>query len=180
MTGVVGDISGQWRQHVVQYEATWHQRVFRWGADRADQLTALVSGEPGLLKRSAAKIESNLSERPSLWALIIGAVLINIAALFVDRHVRRHGWPWWKRGRAGNPQEALIMRLARLATPRPRPRGESETVAEYLRSLSTPGGAGSDRIDRIIALYYAWRFGAEAGQRPARELLQQARSLTIR
>lgn len=180
VTGIVGGISGQWRQHVVQYEATWHQSLFRWGTNRADQLTALVSGEPGLLKRSTAKITSNLSERPSLWTLIAGIALLNIAALWLDRRIRRHGWPWMKRSPSDNPQEALVFHLARIAAPRPRRRGESETVAEYLRSLVPEGKSTDDRINRIIALYYAWRYGAEAGQRPARELIAQARSLSTR
>jgi hypothetical protein len=178
VSGMIGDVAGRWRYWVVRYEGAWHRRLIASSTEHADRFVTLLSGEPGVFVRFLEKFKRNLSEQPILWVLIAGLLVLDLAAAWIERRIRRHGWPW-KAPRVADPREVLLRRMARAIDQRSRPRHTGETVAEYLWSVSraAPNPVAPAKLGRLIAHYYAWRFEPAGGPATPRDLLNEARLL---
>ncbi len=178
VSGMIGDVVGNWRHWVVRYEGAWHRRLIASSTEHADRFVTLLSGEPGVFVRFLEKFKRNLSEQPILWVLIAGLLVLDLAAAWIERRIRRHGWPW-KGPRVADPREALLRRMACAIDRRSRPRHTGETVAEYLWSVSraAPNPVAPAGLGRLIAHYYAWRFEPAGGPATPRDLLNEARLL---
>ncbi len=173
VTSLVGRLSTRWSSQFIHYDGLWHGRMLRWTAERGDRFVARITGEPGLFRRSMAKIGQGLAEEPILWIFIAVIAVVNFLFAWIERRWRRHGLPWHRRHRV--PNEALLSRIAHALTRRPRARRPGETVAEYLRALTSE--APRAEVHGLIHHYYAWRFDPAESRLGARDLITQARAL---
>jgi hypothetical protein len=120
-------------------------------------------------------VKRNFDEEPALWVVVTLIVILNLTFAWLDLRMRRFGWNWpWRRPCPIEPSEKLLRRLAHTLIRKPRGRRRGETAAEYLHSLADRAPAGE--LERLISLFYEWRFNPDASTTPS-ELHSHARQL---
>lgn len=105
-------------------------------------------------------------ESASVWRVLsskrtlgVGAALLAAAALITAARRRRPTGPRPVRPAQGERAQRAFERAARALEGRGFPRAEGETAKELARRVSDGADPGADAFDRLVALYYAARFG---------------------
>jgi transglutaminase-like putative cysteine protease len=105
-------------------------------------------------------------DRASVWSLLtskrtlgVGAGLLGLGVFVAAMRRRRRGGPRLVRPAQGERAQRAFERAARALEARGYTRSDGETAKELARRVSDGADPGAAAFDRLVALYYAARFG---------------------